>query len=990
MSTTGSSAAPLPAEEGPQPRVPFPEEIRDDDLARRFALSEEDRCAIRRCRGDVNRIGFALQLCYARWRGRFATSFDAVPEIAVKHLAEQLDVPAPGRFVYPDRERTRREHNEAIREHLHLRAWQPDDAEMLRGELVRRAIEKRLPERDMLPTAERILMERRILLPGESVLRPVARRALGQVEEVAVAHISQRIDAELGKLLEEVLEVPKGRRQSRLQDLKRYPGRAYPKTIRALCQRIQFLRERGIERLDLSGAEQERILDFAERVRHYYARPIARFRSPKKRALLACFLTETLKDATDGAVRIFERVMQRMINQAEKQIKEEGRDFRKSARRIAGDWVKAGSIIEEGVGDPATIGPRILEAMPLNDLSGSVAQAREMLAADTATLIDKLVRRYRSTRKFMPGLLENVRFQPGPGCEDLIAAAEAIAAANRDRHRDLPADVPISPSVVPPSWRPFVLDAEGAVIRKAYEVCVAFRLKEALGHGEVFVHGSRKYVPIATLLYPDATWHERQAKKERLLPEDVDEVLEGLREQEARAYRETDEPFPSNTYASIKDGHLKLSKDPAEVEGPEVKKTRNAFAARMAPVRIERLMDWVDRKTNLCEIFQPPVGYDLRMPLPVRRRALHAGILGLATGLGLWTMGQIARGVSYSQLAHVADWALTEVLLSAANDHLVNLHHALPFSRYFGEGKCSSSDGIRFRVRVPKLLSEPSPKYFGWGEGLTSYKAMSDQWSIFSTQVITSHESEAMRMLDALLSNRTTLPLGGGHAADSAAATRAAFALCNLCGLPFWPCRADLHKVRFWKLDRSFKTEHLESLFDGAVKVEIIRKQWDNVRRLVASLRDRVAPAHVLGRCLSASISHDPLSLAVDEIGKIYESIYYVQVLGSPELRSASRHLRDHHESQNQLGRALVIGAKGEIRAPDQEVAAATLFSHTLVQTKILYYNTWHYDELLPELQAEGFDVRPEVLAKVSPLLYRHINFRGTYDFTLSDDEGAL
>lgn len=262
---------------------------------------------------------------------------------------------------------------------------------------------------------------------------------------------------------------------------------------------------------------------------------------------------------------------------------------------------------------------------------------------------------------------------------------------------------------------------------------------------------------------------------------------------------------------------------------------------------------------------------------------------------------------------------------------------------------------------------------------------MSDQWSIFSTQLITCHESEAMRMLGALLSNRTTLPLGGGHSADTAAASNAAFALCNLSGLPFWPRRADLHKVRLWRFDRKLKAPLLEPLFEGLVNVENMRQQWDNVRRLLASLRDRLTPAHIVGRTMSAAVHHDPLARAVDDFGKIYATIYYLQYMASPELRRAVRRLLARHESQNGLGRAIILGARGELRAPDQEVAAATLFAHTLLQTMVLFYNTCHYHELVPQLQSEGIDVRPEVPSEVSPLHFRHINFRGTYDFTLSE-----
>ena len=40
------------------------------ELGRHYTLSAADLAAIRRCRGDCNRLGHALMLCYLRYPGR--------------------------------------------------------------------------------------------------------------------------------------------------------------------------------------------------------------------------------------------------------------------------------------------------------------------------------------------------------------------------------------------------------------------------------------------------------------------------------------------------------------------------------------------------------------------------------------------------------------------------------------------------------------------------------------------------------------------------------------------------------------------------------------------------------------------------------------------------------------------------------------------------------------------------------------------------------
>jgi len=46
----------------------------------------------------------------------------------------------------------------------------------------------------------------------------------------------------------------------------------------------------------------------------------------------------------------------------------------------------------------------------------------------------------------------------------------------------------------------------------------------------------------------------------------------------------------------------------------------------------------------------------------------------------------------------------------------------------------------------------------------------------------------------------------------------------------------------------------------------------------------------------------------------------------------------------------------------------------------------------LNQLQAEGFEVKAEDVARLSPLIYKHINFQGRYSFALSESvaQGGL
>jgi hypothetical protein len=56
-----------------------------------------------------------------------------------------------------------------------------------------------------------------------------------------------------------------------------------------------------------------------------------------------------------------------------------------------------------------------------------------------------------------------------------------------------------------------------------------------------------------------------------------------------------------------------------------------------------------------------------------------------------------------------------------------------------------------------------------------------------------------------------------------------------------------------------------------------------------------------------------------------------------------------------------------------------------LVVNAVILWNTIYMDAALAELRAEGFDVRDEDVARLSPLGHGHLNVLGRYAFTLPE-----
>ena len=90
-------------------------------------------------------------------------------------------------------------------------------------------------------------------------------------------------------------------------------------------------------------------------------------------------------------------------------------------------------------------------------------------------------------------------------------------------------------------------------------------------------------------------------------------------------------------------------------------------------------------------------------------------------------------------------------------------------------------------------------------------------------------------------------------------------------------------------------------------------------------------------------------------------------------------------EGRHELARIIFHGKRGELRQRYREGQEDQLGALGLVVNAVILWNTIYMDAALAELRAEGFDVRDEDVARLSPLGHGHLNVLGRYAFTLPE-----
>ena len=93
----------------------------------------------------------------------------------------------------------------------------------------------------------------------------------------------------------------------------------------------------------------------------------------------------------------------------------------------------------------------------------------------------------------------------------------------------------------------------------------------------------------------------------------------------------------------------------------------------------------------------------------------------------------------------------------------------------------------------------------------------------------------------------------------------------------------------------------------------------------------------------------------------------------------------NRHEGRHQLARTVFHGKRGELRQRYREGQEDQLGALGLVVNVVVLWNTIYMDAALNRLRAEGYEVRDEDVARLSPLGFEHINMLGRYAFILPD-----
>ena len=90
-------------------------------------------------------------------------------------------------------------------------------------------------------------------------------------------------------------------------------------------------------------------------------------------------------------------------------------------------------------------------------------------------------------------------------------------------------------------------------------------------------------------------------------------------------------------------------------------------------------------------------------------------------------------------------------------------------------------------------------------------------------------------------------------------------------------------------------------------------------------------------------------------------------------------------EGRHAVACKICHGQRGEIRKRYRQGQEDQLSALGLVTNAVILWNMLYTEAALAQLRAEGYEIRPEDLARLSPLQTHHLNVLGQYSFFLAE-----
>jgi hypothetical protein len=272
--------------------------VEQRELVRLYTLSGADLASIGRCRGDHNRLGFALMLCYLRHPGRPIRTGERPPAALVAFVAEQIDVLPEALDEYLHFDQTRRRHSAELQERLRLRPFGRLPASELASWLLPHAIEN-----DRLVHLSKLVVDAcrqgGIILPPPRTLERLCIDLRYEARREVRRRLTDGLSPDQRRQLDALTQRREETSQAWLAWLRQMPEATKPAAMLGLIERLEHLRAVGLDPAHGHRVHQSRLTQLAREAARTTVQHIANYERQRRQASLVAVTLDLSASLTD-------------------------------------------------------------------------------------------------------------------------------------------------------------------------------------------------------------------------------------------------------------------------------------------------------------------------------------------------------------------------------------------------------------------------------------------------------------------------------------------------------------------------------------------------------------------------------------------------------------------------------------------------------------------------------------------------------------------
>lgn len=983
--------------------------LQPDEKISCFEISDATKKIVDSLHSLHHKVGFILQLGYFRRVGRFFSPVQFHhPDIVFVCQLLAIDHRTLKFEKYKDH--PFRDDQQIILEMTGFQSFENcTEASALLSEEVTRLVGKQIRPKNIVYYLAQFFFQKKIETPAYQLLAETILEAMSTFETQLLATLKNNLTKQQMQALDQLLPKidPKKAIKSEsyyarapLVALRDIPLSSRPGKIKESIEaflKIKTLFESTNAALQSLSLSPNALKHYAIWTQKSKITQIMQITNPYKRYLhLLSFIAHHYYSRQDLLVDTFLQVIQGVLNRIEKKLREENKAVKKekeqATQKVCLSHHEKTALLEEvhSILYSRTLSAdkkitKLKKLVKIDDISDPViAACLEKLdiqitsSLNETDFYNELERQSLSLQKRLSPIIKNLDFNAQNSKASLLDAIHYF--------RDI--DGPNPPKDFPePAQLRHLFDDKEKIRPSLYKALLFAHIADAIKSGEINLAHSYRYLSIDEYLIDKKLWKKNRKdyldRAELTQYRSASKTIEPLKKKLDERYHAVN--------ASINSGenpHITFNKsDEVIVDTPKVEKIETIkISALLKQENFTSILDvltLIDQMTNFSECLQHyRVIQQIKRPDSI---VFYAGLMGKGCNIGLGKLASVSKGVNGNTLETVVNWYFSNDQLLAANNRIIRFINklALPNMMRRTLGLLhTSSDGQKRNVDFDSIQANFSFKYHGSGRGVSIYDFIDERHVLFHSLVMSSSEREAAYVIDGLMCNDEIK--SDIHSTDTHGYSDIVFGITHLLGISFAPRLAKIKKRALYSFEKRklYQKKNYKILPDDTINIQLIEDNWEDILRLVATIKLKENTASQILKRLSSYAKDHPLYKGLKEFGKVIKTIFLLNYMDNLELRQAIQKQLNKIELANKFSDAVFFDNNQEFKQSSREEQEIAMSCKILLQNAIVL---WNYLTLSQLLVTTDDPVKRAELLKIiqngSIMSWAHINMLGEYDF---------